>query len=271
MLSTIGKVAVVGPGKMAMALVRGWLASGFPADNLVLVHPSPSERTREFAEDVGLRLTGELTKGEADFIMLAVKPAMMVEVMQGLREKITPETVVFSVAAGISLVKMEAGLGSGRVIRTMPNTPSQVGKGVTGVVPGPGVSDEDCEAVDALLSASGLVVWLDDESLIDALTSLSGSGPAYVFHMVEAMAAAGAAQGLPDDAAMALARQTVVGAAALLEADPSDAGTLRENVTSPKGVTYEALKILMDEESGMTPLLTKAMAAAKRRSKELGA
>lgn len=270
MLSSIGTVGVVGPGKMAMALVRGWLASGFPADNVVLVHPSPSNKTKEFAADVGLRLVAELTKGDADFVMLAVKPNKMVEIMQNMRDQITPETVVFSVAAGTSLATMQDALGSDRVIRTMPNTPSQVGKGVTGIVAGPGVSDDDCKAVDALLSASGLVVWLDDEADIDALTSLSGSGPAYVFHMVEAMAAAGVAQGLPEEAAMVLARQTLIGAAALLEADPSDAATLRENVTSPKGVTFEALKILMDENTGMTPLLTRAMTAAKRRSKELG-
>lgn len=270
MLNSIGTVGVVGPGKMAMALVRGWLASGFPVDNIVLVHPSPSDRTKEFATDVGLRLVGELAKGEADFVMLAVKPYKMVEIMQGMRDQITPETVVFSVAAGTSLATMQEALGSDRVIRTMPNTPSQVGKGVTGVVAGPRVSDEDCQAVDELLSSSGLVVWLDNETDIDALTSLSGSGPAYVFHMVEAMAAAGVAQGLPAEAAMVLARQTIIGAAALLEADPSDAATLRENVTSPKGVTYEALKILMDEQTGMTPLLTRALTAAKKRSKELG-
>lgn len=270
MVSAIGTVGVVGPGKMAMALVRGWLASGFPADNIVLVHPSPSDKTKEFAADVGLRLVAELSKGEADFIMLAVKPYKMVEIMQGLRAQITPQTVVFSVAAGTSLATMQDALGSDRVIRTMPNTPSQVGKGVTGVVAGPGVSDEDCQAVDGLLSASGLVVWLDDEADIDALTSLSGSGPAYVFHLVEAMAAAGVAQGLPEEAAMVLARQTIVGAAALMEADPTDVSTLRENVTSPKGVTFEALKILMDQDTGMTPLLTRAMSAAKKRSRELG-
>lgn len=270
MLADIGTVGVVGPGKMAMALVRGWLADGFPSNKIVLVHPSPSDTTKEFADDVGLRLVPELTKGRADFIMLAVKPYMMVEIMQGLREQITPETVVFSVAAGTSVATMQEALGSDNVVRTMPNTPSQVGKGVTGVVAGPGVSDDDCQAVDALLSTSGLVVWLDDEKDIDALTSLSGSGPAYVFHMVEAMAAAGEAQGLPAEAAMVLARQTVVGAAALMDADPTDVTTLRENVTSPNGVTFEALKILMDEETGFTQLLTRAMAAAKKRSKELG-
>lgn len=270
MLADIGRVAVVGPGKMAMALVRGWLTAGFPADNLILVHPSPSERTREFAGDVDLRLVPALDKGEADLVMLAVKPHMMVEVMEGLRDMATPETVFFSVAAGISLDTMQAALGTGKVIRTMPNTPSQVGKGVIGVIAGPGAGDQDCAAVDALLSESGLAVWLEDESQMDALTSVSGSGPAYVFHLVEAMAEAGTAQGLPPEAAMVLARQTVVGAAALMDADPSDAATLRENVTSPNGVTAAALDILMADD-GLGPLMARAIAAARERSEELGA
>jgi len=269
MLSGIGTVAVVGPGKMAMALVRGWLAAGFPADDLILVHPSPSERTREFAADVDLRLVPRLEKGQARLVMLAVKPKMMVAVMEELRP-IAGDTVFFSVAAGITLETMQSALGTKKVIRTMPNTPSQVGKGVVGAIAGPGASDAECEAVDTLLSQSCLAVWLDDEGQMDALTSVSGSGPAYVFHMVEAMAAAGAEQGLPPEAAMELARQTVIGAAALMDADPTDAATLRENVTSPNGVTAAALEILMDEKEGLPPLMARAIDAARKRAEELG-
>lgn len=270
MLDQIGTVVVIGAGKMGMALARGWLGGGLPVDNLILVDPAPHELTQQFAEDVGISLVGECPAGVADVLLLAVKPQVITEVMAGLKDKITPETLVMSIAAGISVQQLCDGMGTERVVRTMPNTPAQVGKGVTGVVQGPGASEEDCAVADALLQAAGLVVWLDDESQIDALTALSGSGPAYVFHMVEAMAAAGAAQGLPAEAAMVLARQTVIGAAALMDADPTDAGTLRENVTSPKGVTFEALKILMEEKGGMTELLTRAMTAAKNRSIELG-
>jgi pyrroline-5-carboxylate reductase len=155
----------------------------------------------------------------------------------------------------------------GRVIRTMPNTPAQVGKGITGAVAGPDIGPEDRETAEALLRAAGPVVWFDDESQLDAVTAVSGSGPAYVFHLVEALAAAGRKLGLPDAIAEQLARQTVIGSAALLEADPASPATLRQNVTSPNGTTAAGLAVLME---GLTPLMERTTEAARKRSEELG-
>lgn len=265
----IGPVVLVGPGKMGGALARGWLAAGLDPSDLVLVHPRPSEALTQFASDVGATISAVVPAKPAGVLVLAVKPQKMAEVLPTARVAISTDTLVMSVAAGISIETLARELHTGRVIRTMPNTPVQVGKGVIGAVAGPGVTENDMAAAEELLGSSGEVVWLDDEAQIDALTAISGSGPAYVFYFVEALAAAGAKLGLDQDLAMALARQTVIGAAGLLEADPAPASVLRENVTSPKGVTFEALKILMAED-GMQPLLDKAVAAARARSVELG-
>jgi pyrroline-5-carboxylate reductase len=155
------------------------------------------------------------------------------------------------------------------VIRTMPNTPAQVGKGITGAVPGAGVSEQDRLAADALLRAAGSVLWFDEEAKLDAVTAVSGSGPAYVFHFVEALAAAGVREGFSPEQAMLLARQTVIGAAALLEADDTPAAVLRQNVTSPKGTTEAALGVLM-APNGLINLMEKTVVAARLRSQELG-
>jgi pyrroline-5-carboxylate reductase len=180
-----------------------------------------------------------------------------------------PHTLVLSIAAGITIEAIEAGLGTRRIVRAMPNTPAQIGKGITGAVGGD-ISAADRAIAEALLRAAGQVVWFEDESRIDAVTAVSGSGPAYVFYLVEALAAAAEQQGFGPEQAMQLARQTVVGAAALLEADPAPAAELRQNVTSPKGTTYAALQVLMDAESGIAPVLARAVEAARRRSEELG-
>jgi len=165
--------------------------------------------------------------------------------------------------------RLSRGFGMGRVVRTMPNTPAQLGKGITGAVPGPDVSAQDRDNAEALLRAAGPVVWFDDENQLDTVTAVSGSGPAYVFHLVEALAAAGKAQGLPDAVAEQLARHTVIGSAALLEADPALPATLRQNVTSPNGTTAAGLAVLMGE-NGLTDLIGRTVAAARQRSEELG-
>jgi pyrroline-5-carboxylate reductase len=268
-LQSIGQVVLVGAGKMGLALARGWLAHGLPPASLVLVNPRPSNALKDFAEQTGARLVPNVEGIVADVLVMAVKPQVMVPVMAETKAAVGPHTLIISVAAGISLGLLVAGLGTERVIRTMPNTPSQIGKGVTGAVAASQIGATEKDVADALLKSSGLVVWFEDESRIDAITSVSGSGPAYVFYFVEALAAAARNQGFDDDLAMLLARQTVIGAAALMDADPTPAATLRGNVTSPKGTTAEALAVLMADD-GITPVIDKAVRAARRRSEELG-
>lgn len=268
-LSKIGPVVLIGAGKMGLALARGWIAAGLPANELVLVDPKPSDVAQQFSAQTSVRLVSTARGVLVAVMVLAVKPQVMASVLPELRPIIGAHTLVISIAAGISIDAIASGLGTERVIRTMPNTPAQVGKGVTGAVPAGGVSAADRSVADALMRAAGDVVWFDDESMIDAVTAVSGSGPAYVFHFVEALAAAGMRQGFDAEQAMRLARQTVIGAAALLEADPSPAAVLRQNVTSPNGTTEAALEVLM-APNGLTNLMEKTVMAAKLRSEELG-
>lgn len=268
-LRSIGPVMLVGAGKMGMALATGWLEAGLPPTNLVLVEPRPSEETTAFAAEYDLRIYDKAVGLLPNVLVLAVKPQVIDAVMESLAPVIAPHTLVLSIAAGISLARLEQGAKTDRVVRSMPNTPAQIGKGVTGVVAGPGVDQDGKSAAEALLSAAGLVVWLDEEGDLDAVTAVSGSGPAYVFNLVEALAAAGVAQGLDEHVAMVLARQTVIGSAALLEADAAPASVLRQNVTSPNGTTAAALGVLMADD-GLTPLMERAVDAARLRSEELG-
>lgn len=266
-LRSIGPVMLVGAGKMGIALARGWLDAGLPPSNLILVDPVPGEAALELAEDFGLVLNSEASGLQPNVLVLAVKPQIIDSVMASLLPVVGPNTLAISIAAGIDIARLSRGLGMGRIVRTMPNTPAQIGKGITGAVPGPDVSADDREAASALLAAAGPVVWLDDESQLDAVTAVSGSGPAYVFHLVEALAAAGKKLGLPDAVADQLARQTVVGSAALMEADPASPAVLRQNVTSPNGTTAAGLAVLME---GLTPLVEATTEAARKRSEELG-
>ncbi|HEV7346010.1 MAG TPA: pyrroline-5-carboxylate reductase [Devosia sp.] len=266
-LRFIGPVMLVGAGKMGLAMARGWLDAGLPASNLLLVDPNPSEAARDLAEDYGLIISGEAAGLQPNVIVLAVKPQIMDAVLGSLAPVIGPSTLAISIAAGIDINRLARGLDMARIVRAMPNTPAQIGKGITGAVAGPDVSGEQRQIAEAVLRAAGPVVWFDDESQLDAVTALSGSGPAYIFHMVEALAAAGKKMGLPEDIAEQLARQTVIGSAALLEADPATPAVLRQNVTSPNGTTAAGLGVLMDE---LTPLMERTTEAARRRSEELG-
>ncbi|MDB5528980.1 MAG: pyrroline-5-carboxylate reductase [Devosia sp.] len=268
-LATIGPVMLVGAGKMGLALAQGWLDAGLAASNLILVDPMAGEAARQLAADYGLQLYAEAVGLRPNVLVLAVKPQIIDAVMASLQPAIGPQTLVISIAAGINIARLQGGLDTDRIVRTMPNTPAQIGKGITGAVAGAGVDGNDRSAAEALLAAAGQVVWFDAESDLDAVTAVSGSGPAYVFNLVEALAAAGEQQGLSPDVAMRLARQTVIGSAALMEADPAPAATLRQNVTSPNGTTAAALAVLMGED-GLTPLMARAVAAARQRSEELG-
>ena len=268
-LANIGPVMLVGAGKMGVALARGWLDAGLPPNNLVIVHPRPGDALLELAQDYGLTLSSQASGLTPNLLVVGVKPQVMDDVLESLAPVIAPHTLVVSIAAGIDLARLADKAGTQRVVRTMPNTPVQVRKGITGVVPGSQVTAEDRVWIDALFSASGLVVWLDEEAQLDALTAVSGSGPAYVFHMVEALAAAGKRQGLPDAIAEQLARGTVIGAAALMDAGSLSPTLLRENVTSPKGATAAGLAVLMGE-SGLTDLMDRTVSATRQRTEELG-
>ena len=266
-LRSIGPVMLVGAGKMGVALARGWLDAGLPPTNLLVVDPAPGQGALDLAEDFGLTLISSAQGLQPNVLVLAVKPQIIDEVLETLAPVIGPNTLALSIAAGIDIARLSRGLGMGRVVRTMPNTPAQIGKGITGAVAGPDVSAGDRDAASALLSAAGPVVWFDDERQLDVVTAISGSGPAYVFHLVEALAAAGKKMGLSDANAELLARQTVIGSAALLEADPAPPAVLRANVTSPNGTTAAGLAVLME---GLTPLIEQTTEAARRRSEELG-
>lgn len=268
-LSDIGPVVLIGAGKMGLALARGWIAGGLPPDRLVLCDPNPAEATVAFAAEHGVRLMEKPEGVLVHVLVLAVKPQMIHEVMAQVAPSVGAQTLVLSIAAGISLAAISTALGTNRVVRTMPNTPAQVGKGISGAV-GLAITDRDRATTDALLGAAGQVIWFEDEGKIDGVTSVSGSGPAYVFYMVEALALAAEKQGFSSEQAMQLARATIIGAAGLLEAEPDiSASQLRINVTSPKGTTAAALEVLMAED-GLALLLDRAVTAARRRSEELG-
>jgi len=268
-LSDIGPVALVGAGKMGLALARGWIAGGLPPERLALCDPNPSEAAAQFAGEHGIRLLASPIGVLTHVLVLAVKPQVIYDVMAEIQPVVGSYTLVISIAAGIPLVGLSEGLQTDRVIRTMPNTPAQIGRGISGAV-GMAITEEDRDVANALLSAAGQVIWFDDEQKIDAVTAVSGSGPAYLFYMVEALAEAARKQGFDDDQAMQLARATVTGAAALLDAEKDvSAAQLRINVTSPKGTTAAALEVLMAPD-GLQPLMDKAVDAARRRSEELG-
>lgn len=268
-LRHIGPVMLVGAGKMGLALARGWLDAGLPPNHLLLVDPMPNPAAQQLAEDYGLTLNTDASGLLPNVLVLAVKPQVIDAVMESLQPIVGPHTLAISIAAGIDIARLSRGLDMGRVVRTMPNTPAQIGKGITGAVAGAEVGAEGREVAEALLRAAGPVVWFEDEAQLDAVTAVSGSGPAYVFHLVEALAEAGRRQGLPDAVAEQLARQTVIGSAALLEADPAAPAVLRQNVTSPNGTTQAGLAVLMGEP-GLIDLIDRTVDAARRRSEELG-
>jgi pyrroline-5-carboxylate reductase len=208
---------------------------------------------------------------EAAVAVLAVKPQMMGAALPALQALGNGSTLFVSIAAGTTIASFEATLGSDTpIVRTMPNTPAMVGRGITALCRNGRVPDADMDLAQELMAAVGQVVVLEREDLIDAVTAVSGSGPAYVFHLIEAMAAAGEAEGLPADVAMQLARATVCGAGELAFQSPETAAQLRINVTSPGGTTAAALGVLMDPVTGFPALLKRAVKAAADRGRELG-
>ncbi|MBZ8134889.1 pyrroline-5-carboxylate reductase [Afifella sp. IM 167] len=271
-LAETGGLVLVGAGRMGGAMLDAWLDAGLPGEKVSVFDPGlPGERRAEL-QDRGVVFAEKATDlAEAPrVVVIAVKPQQMDTVLPALAGLAGSGTLFLSVAAGIRLERLGRGLGaSAPIVRVMPNTPSQVGAGMAVAVGNASVTDEDRALVEEMMLATGEIAWAEDEGLMDAVTALSGSGPAYVFHLVEAMAAAGESAGLPPELAARLARQTVIGGGALLAASQLSASKLRENVTSPGGTTQAALEVLMGE-GGMPDLLRRAVAAAKKRSEELG-
>jgi pyrroline-5-carboxylate reductase len=262
-------LVLVGAGKMGSALLGGWLARGLDPRSVVIIDPKLPADSAAMLRDAGIAAVAAPPAGVvARVIVVAVKPQIIADVLPSLRGLVGKDTVVLSIAAGTMLKNLKAGLGNAAIVRSIPNTPAQVGRGVTVAIANARVAEPARALVTRLLEAVGDVIWVDKEGMIDAATAVSGSGPAYVFHMVEALAAAAVAVGFDKPSAERLARATVTGAGELLHQSDLPAGTLRQNVTSPKGTTEAALKILMGK-GGLTPLMKKAVAAARKRSREL--
>jgi pyrroline-5-carboxylate reductase len=264
-----GPVVLVGAGNMGGALMRGWLSAGMAPADIVVLDPSPAAVISELAEQHSIRCEtappADLTAG---VLFLALKPQVMDTVLPGLKSLVGTETVAVSVAAGKTLASLENSLGPVAAVRAMPNTPAMVGRGITGAFASGAVSDRQRALVNVLLAVSGPVEWLNAESDMDAVTAVSGSGPAYAFYLTECLAEAGRKAGLAPDLAMRLARATVSGAGELMHQSTDDASTLRRNVTSPNGTTAAALAVLMAED-GLQPLMDATVAAAKKRAEEL--
>ena len=256
-------LVLIGCGRMGGALLDGWLKNGLRPGAVHVVDPNP----RPDLSALGVSVNGALPPNPA-VLVIAVKPQMMADVLPRL--DVGADTLVISVAAGVTLAAYEAAFPGAAIVRTMPNTPAAIGQGITAIVGNARAGEAELALAQSLMSAVGRVVRLPAEDQMDAVTALSGSGPAYVFHMIEAMTAAGVAQGLSEPLALQLARATVAGAGALAMADDTPPAALREAVTSPNGTTAAGLAILMDAETGLPPLVARTVAAAADRSRELG-
>lgn len=259
-------LVLLGCGKMGSALLQGWLGQGVEPGSVWVNDPKPSD----WVLAQGVKLNQDLPKAPS-VVLIAVKPQMMADALPTLAALGTGETLFLSVAAGITIAHYQRVLGArAPIIRAMPNTPAAVSRGITAIAANVCTTDAHLALAEALLSAVGQVVRLEGEHQMDAVTGLSGSGPAYVFHLIEAMAAAGEAQGLAPALAMQLARATVCGAGELAHQSTETAAQLRINVTSPGGTTAAGLAVLMDPATGFPPLLDRAVKAATDRARELG-
>ena len=260
-----GTIALAGAGKMGGAMLTGWLAGGLDPKRAVVIEPMPSAEITALAAK-GVRLNPK-ELGHVDTLVIAVKPQMFREAGAALKKHIAPSTLVVSIMAGTTMTSLQEVCG-GAVVRAMPNTPAAIGRGITVAVAANNVSTAQRATADALLRATGSVEWVSDEGLMDAVTAVSGSGPAYIFLLAEELARAGVAAGLPEELATKLARETVAGSGELLHRSELPSATLRQNVTSPGGTTAAALEVLMGKD-GMRELMIRAIAAATARSKEL--
>jgi pyrroline-5-carboxylate reductase len=260
-------IVLAGAGKMGGAMLAGWLAQGLDAKCVAVIEPHPSDEIKTLVTK-GVRLNPKPSEiGDVATLVVALKPQMFREAGTMLKSFVGSSTLVVSIMAGTTIAALEEVCG-GSVVRAMPNTPAAIGRGITVAVAAKKVSAAQRAVADALLRATGSVEWVDDENLMDAVTAVSGSGPAYIFLLAEELARAGVAAGLPAELATKLARETVAGSGELLHRSDAPSATLRQNVTSPGGTTAAALEVLMGD-GGMQQLMIRAVAAATRRSKEL--
>lgn len=261
---------------MGAALAAGWLrrkSSGVNAGNLTLIDPRPSDAAQALAGEFGVTIASapnDELLARAETLVAAVKPALMSEVLSPLDDRLSQDALVISVAAGVPLRVIEAALPRRPAVRAMPNTPASIGKGISVCIANAAVGPDERRRADRLMKAAGAVEWIEEERLMDAVTAISGSGPAYLFLFCEALAAAGEAEGLPPELARTLALRTITGAAAMLDAGIGEPSELRRMVTSPGGTTQAGLDVLMGG-AGLPGLVRNAVAAAERRGRQIGA
>ena len=267
-------LCLVGAGNMGGAMLGGWLKAGRDPKTITVIDPNPPQPMADMIAEYGVKhVTNAKNAARPDVLLVAVKPQIMGAVLPGLASLMHGENVLVSVAAGTTIDQLAKPFGqvngnAVRVVRAMPNTPAMVQRGITVCVANSGVSAQQREDVTQLLAAIGDVDWVENEALIDVVTGVSGSGPAYVFHLAEALADAGVAAGLPEELAAKLAQATVSGAGELMRQSEMPPSVLRQNVTSPNGTTAAALDVLMAQD-GFPSLLERAVAAATNRSREL--
>jgi len=263
------RLVLVGAGKMGGAMARGWLDAGLPGASLAIVEPNPSPEIASLAQSRGVALNPRI-EAPPDMLALAVKPQSLDQAAPQIAALAAGKTLVLSIIAGKTIANLTARLPEAKaVVRAMPNTPAAIGRGVTAAFANGSVSAEQKRWCERLLGAVGAFFWLKGEGLIDAVTAISGSGPAYVFALTEALAAAAEKLGLPTELSMSLARGTVEGAAELMARESATSpATLRQNVTSPGGTTAAALAVLQDAQ-GLEDLMIRATAAARARAAEM--
>ncbi len=266
-----GRLVLIGAGKMGTAMLQGWLEAGITGDQVTIFDPAPPPETMALIAQHSISHNPPVDSVDGvEAILVAVKPQMVDEVLPAMAGLARDKPLIVSVVAGKTIAAFRQHFGETTpVVRTIPNTPAAVGRGITAMAASDGVSTKQSDLATALLASLGEVVTVADETLIDACTAISGSGPAYIFYMTECMTEAAVQLGLPADVAQQLARATVAGAGELMRATGTPAATLRENVTSPNGTTHAALQVLMADADGMKQLLVRATAEAEKRSREL--
>lgn len=263
-------ITFIGGGNMGRALIGGLIAGGTEASNIHVADPSADQR-KALSDELGVTVHDDNAEAarSADVVVVAVKPQVMDDVLASLAEAVDGDTLVISVAAGMPIERIKKGLGGhDRIVRAMPNTPALYQAGMTGLAASSGVNDTDRKRASDVLEAAGEVAWVDDEALMDVVTAVSGSGPAYFFSLVEQLTAAGTRAGLPEETAAKLARQTAFGAGTMLARSDVEAGELRKRVTSPGGTTAAALESLSGND--FERIIDDAVRAAVKRGRELG-
>ncbi len=262
---------LVGCGKMGGAVLNGLRKNGFSPDRIRVAEPDETVRSKLMAEGITCAASAlEMADFNPDIIFLAVKPFLIEQIIGDIKPFTDKGAAVLSIIAGRRIEWFKDKLGDKTVVfRAMPNTPAAIGAGITAVVCSPQATEEQKQLTDRILKACGEVIWLTAEDQIDAVTAVSGSGPAYVFYLTEALANAAKTIGLSEETAEKLARATVIGSALLMRESNETPAKLRQNVTTPNGTTAAALAVLRDDKNGFDPLMVQAVKAAKQRSKEL--